>query len=89
MGKAPSLVGEQGLRFLHPAVVTKVEQQAQRYLEVGAEQPLSSVVPEEREWGQIRPDGPASVGKEVMKLPEHSNFAVAWSFGCLSRQILL
>lgn len=82
-------MGEQGLRFLHPAVVTKVEQQAKMYLEVGAEQPLFSVVLEEKEWEQIRLDGPASVGKKAMKLPEHSNFAVAWPFGCLLHQILL
>lgn len=53
------------------------------------ERPPSSVVPEEKEWEQIKPDEPASVGNKAMELPEHSSFAAAWPFGCLSRQVLV
>lgn len=86
MRRASLLVGERGLRFLHPVVVTKVERQAKMYLWVEVEeQPPSSVVREEREWGQIMP----GVGKKIMELPACPSFVAAWPFGCLTRPVLL
>lgn len=78
MRRASLLVGEQGLRFLHPVVVTKVVRQAKMYLEVEVGgQPPSSAVREEKEWGQIMP----GVEKKIMELPARPNFAAAWLFG--------
>lgn len=90
MGIASLLVEEQGLRFLHLVVVTKVERQAKIHFEVEVEeQPLSLVVLEEKEWGQIRPAGSVSFEKKIMESPERSSFGAASLFGGLARRMLL